>query len=484
MSKADLNIFVPPPEAEHHDAMFGQAESNWEMVSYVPHEVQNKIERTFNKHSGHGGNAPKRAVVVAHRRAGKTYQTIKQLVEIAIASKLPHAKYAYIAPTIDRAKEIAWENIKDFLQDYPGARFYENLPEVRFDGKSIRLYGATRVNRMRGIHLDGVVLDEYGEFPPEIWDTTISPTLTNPGRPEGFAWFIGTAQGPNHFYKMFNLADDLGWGTGFYPATATGLFTPEWLDAKRKEMAIMHKFGDSGFRQEYLCDWNAAIVGSYYGELMDAMEQDGRVTDVPHDPTLPVIVGQDLGLDGEHVIICAQIRGSRVSIIDYIGERDQDYPFFVKWLLSKNYTYSVVGFPHDAKQRNPANKISKKNEFVNAGLPQHLPKIIERNPITDSRSAVRSLMPRMWIDKTKCERLVEALKLYQRSYDQSTGAFADHPKRGWEVHSADALANLALVLRKVSGYTRLKGDLTRLSSGPLDNLPPYKRGGVNHGGMI
>ncbi len=84
------------------------------------------------------------------------------------------------------------------------------------NGARISLYGADNPDALRGIYLDGVILDEYAQMSPRVWSEVIRPTLTDR---EGFAVFIGTPRGHNQFYDLYQQAKD-------YPGWTCALFRP------------------------------------------------------------------------------------------------------------------------------------------------------------------------------------------------------------------------------------------------------------------
>ena len=103
--------------------------------------------------------------VVAHRRAGKTVALVNQLIKSAGENRrtTPPPRYAYIGPSFDAAKDLVWGYLKHYTQSIPGISYLEGELQVIFpSGATIRLYGgALAYERMRGIYLDGAVLDEY-----------------------------------------------------------------------------------------------------------------------------------------------------------------------------------------------------------------------------------------------------------------------------------------------------------------------------------
>ena len=66
-----------------------------------------------------------------------------------------------------------------------------------------RLYGADNADALRGIYLDGIVLDEYADMDPQMWSEIIRPALADRG---GWAVFIGTPKGRNAFFELWPRA--------------------------------------------------------------------------------------------------------------------------------------------------------------------------------------------------------------------------------------------------------------------------------------
>src|SRR5262245_20359743 len=112
-------------------------------------------------------------VIVAHRRFGKTVFAILQLLLGAMRKGQRAPRYAYVAPFYRQAKAVAW----DYLRYYGGplgGRFHET--ELRCDlpnGSRVSLYGADNPDSLRGLYLDGVVLDEYAQMDPRAWSEVI-----------------------------------------------------------------------------------------------------------------------------------------------------------------------------------------------------------------------------------------------------------------------------------------------------------------------
>ena len=136
------------------------------------------------------------ACIVAHRRAGKTVACIMDLVKRAIDHTGREPRFAYVAPTYTQAKDVAWSYLKEYTAPIPDMGKSESELSVSFphNGARIRLYGAENYDRIRGLYLDGVIIDEAGDIDPRAWAEVIRPALSDR---KGWATFIGTPKGRN-----------------------------------------------------------------------------------------------------------------------------------------------------------------------------------------------------------------------------------------------------------------------------------------------
>lgn len=191
-------------------------------------------------------------VLVWHRRAGKTVWCIVELLLAALVATKPRARYAYIAPLLKQAKAVAWDYLKHFARCIPGTTINESELSVTLpNGAQIRLYGADNPDALRGIYLDGAVLDEVADMKPEVWGEIIRPALADR---QGWAVFIGTPKGINLFSELYYRAErgEDGWQADLKRASDTGVLPPEEIEAARQEMS------PAQFAQEFEVDFNAA----------------------------------------------------------------------------------------------------------------------------------------------------------------------------------------------------------------------------------
>ncbi len=216
-------------------------------LGFAPHEHQKAIQAGLASRSF--------AVVVAHRRFGKTLLAITALLDRALRCPLQAPRYAYVAPRLKQAKQVAWSELRARGMRIPGARAHEAELYIELPGGArITLYGASEGNEeaMRGLYLDGVVIDEVAGMAPHVWGEIIRPALTDR---RGWALFIGTPHGMDTFFDLWSRAQsDPDWWTALYRVDETHL---PWLPHEELELA-RRSMSDSAYRQEFLCDWSAS----------------------------------------------------------------------------------------------------------------------------------------------------------------------------------------------------------------------------------
>ena len=230
-------------------------------------------------------------VVVWHRGAGKTVWACLELVVAALACKRADGRYAYIAPFLNSAKDIAWSYLKGLARAIPGVEI--NEAELRItlpNGASLRVYGADHPDSLRGRHFDGVIMDEVKDMRPEVWGEIIRPALT---QRQGWCVFIGTAKGINLFSQLYYraMAGEEGWKASVLRASESGLLTPEELDRARREMT------EAQFAAEMECDFAAAVENALVPlqAVLDAQRRKVAPGWVDGDP---VILGVDVARYG------------------------------------------------------------------------------------------------------------------------------------------------------------------------------------------
>lgn len=366
---------------------------------------------------------------------------VADLVLSALVTTKRDSRYAYIAPQHVQAKDIAWLYVRQLTADIPGVSYNES--ELRCDfpnGSRIRLYGAENYERLRGLYLDGVILDEYADMSPEVWGKILRPALADR---KGWAAFIGTPKGHNSFYELWQQ-DDPEWFKLMLRASETGFLDREELDASRKAMT------EDQYQQEFECSFEAAIRGAYYGKEMRDAEESQRITRVPYEPVAEVWVSFDLGMDDSTALWFAQMVGREIRVIDYYEAQGMALDHYVKVMRDKPYVYGGYLLPHDAKVRELGTGKSRVETLEGLGLRNC--QIIPAQSVEDGINAVRLMLPRCYFDKDRCKQGVESLKQYRSEYDERRGVFSARPLHDWTSHAADSFRYLALGMKPASKY--------------------------------
>jgi hypothetical protein len=386
---------------------------------------------------------------VTHRRAGKTVACVHDLQIAANRPGLWRPRFAYVAPFLKQAKAVAWDYLRDAvapLWEF-GASAHEG--ELRVDypaGGQVRLYGADNPDALRGIYLDGVVLDEYADMDPRVWAEIIRPALADR---QGWAVFIGTPRGRNAFFELWRRAQsEEGWFAMMLKASETGLIAASELELARRDLT------EEQYAQEFECSFDAAVVGAFYGKLMTRAEAEGRIAGVPWDPAALVWTSWDLGIRDATAIWFAQTIGREVRIIDYYEASGVDLGHYVRELNSRPYVYAGHVVPHDARAKELGTGKSRLEVLESLGLKPLV--LAPMHRVEDGINAVRMLIPRCWFDAKKCARGIDALRLYRAEYDEALRALGAQPLHDWTSHAADSFRYLALTFdrRQPAGFNR------------------------------
>lgn len=378
---------------------------------------------------------------MAHRRAGKTVAAVNDLIRAAVTSteKSPPL-FAYVAPYRSQAKAVAFNYLKEFSHPILQSSNESELEVTLVNGARIRLFGADNADAMRGLGLSGVYLDEYGDFRPSVWGNVIRPTLSDR---QGWAVFGGTPKGKNQFWDIFDMAgrnDD--WFLLRLPASTSGLLPQSELDAVQAQLS------PNQYQQEYECSFEASIMGAIWGDEMRDATDTGRITAVACDPDLPVHTAWDLGYRDDTAIWFYQVLRDEIHVIDYYAVSGATVSDIAETILDKPYRYGRHQLPHDARAKTLASGGKSIIEQLAAHLGLGSLAIVPDLSVQDGIQAVRTMLPRVWFDAENCRDGIEALRQYQREYDEDKKAFRQSPRHDWCSHPADAFRMLAVAWRQ------------------------------------
>ena len=352
---------------------------------------------------------------VCHRRAGKTVALANTLIASALENtrKEPPPRYAYIGPSFDQAKDLVWQYLKSYTEGIPNVRFLEGeLTVILPGGASIRLYGGgLAYERLRGIYLDGAVLDEYPLLAPQVLTSVVRPALADY---QGFAIVSGTSNGDDHFHKLkLRAEDDPEWDIFDIKITDTGeaALSLAEVDKMRKDMS------PDEFAREMLNSFDAPVEGAFYTDALNMLQAQNRVTKVPPDLNTSVITAWDLGMKHLQVVWLFQIAGRELHWIDYIEGSGKKLSHYSELLYLKArtgaYSFRAHLLPHDVEVRELATGHSRRHELM--GLLNEPVITVPNHSTEDGITATRASLGVSWFDAEKCRRGLARLRAYRRS---------------------------------------------------------------------
>lgn len=422
-------------------------------------------------------------IILKARQLG--FSTFLQIYMLDIAIFHPDTNCGTIAHTLKDAQTLFRTKVK-FA--------YDNLPEVI--RKSVPLVACNSTEMLLGNNSSIIVgtslrsgtyqylhISEFGKIAarfPERAREIVTGAL-NTQAPGQFAFIESTAEGQEgRFYKMVQRArsleamndndeetmTDMDWKFHFFPwfddpayrINPKGVIIPPILDKYFSDLELEHdiKLSDeqkawyASKAEEQADDMSrefpshpdeafaAAIEGAYFGELMARLEKGGQITNVPYDPDIDVETWWDLGMsDAMSIWFVQRMPSGALNVIDYYENSGEALQHYAKYLDAKPYRYSRHVGPHDSAVRELGSD-GKSRKEVAESLGMRPWEIAARIDVMDGIQQVRSILPRCYFDKTKCEKGIKALKSYRKEWDEKLGTWKSRPRHDWSSHCADA----------------------------------------------
>lgn len=412
------------------------------------------------------------AVMVAHRRAGKTVAAVNDIVERASYNTREAPRYGYIAPLLKQAKAIAWEYLKKAAEPYSPkiseAELYVELTALP-NRPRVTIYGADNPDSFRGLYFDGVILDEFGNMLEVVWKEVLLPALVDR---RGWAVFMGTPNGPNHFRDMwYGRQGDPDWFTAMWRVDQTNLIAEEDLAEMRKIME------PEEYEQEMLCNFEASVRGAIYARQMEVAQAEGRIGNYPMDVNAPVDLTMDLGFKDQSTMGFSQQRFDGILLGASHGDHFQPISHYIRYAMAfwdgsewphddkvregPKYIRGRIFLPHDAKAKTLQTGKSIIEHFRAAQL---RPKMVHQLDVIDGIAAARLTFPRIFVHKPLNETFILAAKTYHRKFDPDLKRYSDEPVHDWASDWMDMFRYLCIMMNpKV-----LEAKKPRTSSRPVE----------------
>ena len=431
------------------------------IIPYSPRPYQWDIHKALDTHRW--------SVIIMHRRAGKTVLLINHLVRCALLREQkpnePPSRFAYVAPYLRQAKSLAWGYLKQYTDPLPNRVYSETDLKVTLpNGAEIRLFGADNAEALRGIYLDGCVLDEYAHISPDVFNFILRPALTDR---LGWCVFSGTPNGKDHLYKQLRYAEDnpSEWWSCVLPATETGIIPQKELDD------ALRAIGQEAFDREYLCSFDSIQGKKIFPEFHKASHV-ARESLYPTVPTTILRGWDNTGLSPACVLTYLTNTGQWRVFKEFcfsdtgIMEAVESVVIWCNTMLPQGCRFQdytdPAGSNRDTMKMSPKQYMIIKAREMGCEI-RPVDGIqtwkVRRESIAGRLRQIRNGEPSFLIDRT-CETLIEGFMgaYAYRELAQLPGQYAEEAVKNHVSHIHDALQYVATRLFLASDTPRVSYD--------------------------
>ena len=437
-------------------------------IPYTPRPFQREIHNSMARF----------IVLLIHRRAGKSVLAINHLIfqAIYLAQTQPDLKrlrFAYMAPLKSQAKRVIWDYLLEFTEAFPDrivrqTELSVDIPSL--NNTRIYLLGADEPDSLRGIYLDGVVLDELDQMKFRTFTEVIRPALADRN---GICLFAGTPKGRGNLYNLYTKVapeNSDTWARFMFNVDDTNIIDAKELGQIQKETP------EDEFRQEYYLSFDAATRGAYYSSLINRHTHQHKP--FSYDPSLPVYSVWDLGMADSTAIIIFQIlaTGSKIPeirVLDFYENSSEPLQHYVGHLFSLGFPYVRHYLPHDVRVRSLSTGMTRLQTLRGMGMNNIT--VVPKHTVQDGINSVRNILPSMWFNTTdddptpaqkRVGHLLEHLRQYKaRTSQKNPDVLQATPLHDEHSHGADSCRYLAL-----------SGALTARDGGSPTKMPQHASG--------
>ena len=395
----------------------------------------------------HGG---KHAELVWHRRSGKDEIALHRT---ACAAFERVAGYWHMLPQAAQARKAIWNAVnphtgrKRIDEAFPLAlrkATREHEMQIEFaNGSTWQVVGSDNFNSLVGSSPAGIVNSEWALCNPAA-RAYLRPILAENN---GWQLYITTPRGKNHAFDTLEAARKTpGAFAQVLTAVDTGVFTAQQLadELRAYQQEFGPDMGQSMFDQEYMCSFDAAILGAVLGRWMARARASSRVTSDVFDPKgAPVCVSSDLGFRDTAAWWFWQPRLDGFGLVGYLGRSGMDADEWCdeleEYLSSRAMTLGEIWLPHDARNKTFATKHSPLERFVKRFGGPHV-RVVPQTSIRDRINAARRVIERCWFDEDACGLGMSGLASWRFDYDPETRTMSKEPAHDWASHPGDAFS--------------------------------------------
>ena len=395
------------------------------------------------------------AVLLCHRRAGKSFSTLNDIIVRALTPSPDglRQQFAMMAPTQTQARTIAWQYLKEQTACFAKCKGYKSLEQhltvvlpdptdTNKPGTTIMLVGAENAERLRGLYLNGIVIDEAADIPDFVVTQIIRPALADR---QGWLTISGTVKSvDDYLWRSYELAQKLPllWFHLNIKASESGILPQHELDDLKASMS------EEAYRVEFENDVHAATTGRIFLQYLNPQQ----VTRVPYDPAGSApITAWDLGMSDSTAIWVAQVCGREIHILNHYEATGQSLDHYVDWLRKLPYAkrFGAHLLPHDSRVRELGSGKSRLEILRDMGL-RNL-KVVPKLPKDQQIEAGRLLLPKCWFNEETTADGRKALRNYSFQFDPRKQVFSLAPLHDAHSNSSDAWQILAVGMKKAMG---------------------------------
>jgi hypothetical protein len=407
----------------------------------------------------------KRAIEIAHRRWGKDEIALMTTCELAHSRV---GNYWHCMPEFEQGRKALWNGVNahtgkrridEAFPEYIRASKDEQQMLIRFqNGSTWQLVGSDRYNALVGAGVAGIVFSEWALANPSAW-AYMRPMLEENN---GWAMFITTPRGNNHAKAMYDHAvkHKDTWFAEVSSVLDTKALTNEQLEESLAEYISLYgeDLGRAQFEQEYLCSFNAAILGAYFGGEVARAEREGRICPTDIHSGQPIHTAWDLGKAVNNPIWCFQVVAGRPRIVDFYRPETDDIEDWCKWLDDKGY-HGEDYVPHDILTTEWGRGRTRMDTLRSLG---RKPKRIPAVSVADGLQAARKTLNVATLhagDDERGQRMatgIDGLKNYRREWDDELKTFRQNPVKDWAEHIGSAFRYLGLAWRDIQPVEQKK----------------------------